>query len=433
MTSELKTQNSELKTDEVRFPADFIWGTASSSHQSEGGNVLNDWSAWEEQPGHIARGHVSGRANDFWNRYDGDFALLAGLGLKHYRLSVEWSRVEPEDGVVDQAALDHYRRMLESAHARGIVPWVNLHHFALPRWFAAMGGFLHEANLDRWRRHVERVGRALAPLCSHWHPINEANAYAAVAYLLGLMPPGMKDGVAYRQMLRNTMLLYRDAYQVLKSVNPAFQVGTIHVFVPVFPADPQNEHDVALARNFDAHVNAVPLRALKDGVIDLPGQEPEEIAGMRGAADFFGANYYSASSVSSSDSGAPLPYPPGAKRLTQLGNVPWPEGLLQVLRRVRDTGLGIPIYVAENGVGTDDDAWRIEYIGTHLEKVAQAIDEGCDVRGYFYWTSVDNFEWNFGWTAQFGLIGFDPVTFERLPRPSAAFLGEVARSGVLRV
>jgi len=246
------------------------------------------------------------------------------------------------------------------------------------------------------------------------------------------MPPGEKDFAAFRQILRNTMLLYRDAYQVLKGIAPAAQVGTIHVFMPVFPADASSEDDVLMAQNFDAHFNAVPLRALREGVIALPGLEPEPVEGLRGAADFFGANYYSATSVRAAEPGAGGPYPPDAPRLTQLGNAPWPEGLLQVLRRVRDAGLAIPIYVAENGIGTDDDAWRIEYIRSHLAMVARAVAEGCDVRGYFHWTSVDNFEWHLGWTAQFGLIAFDPVTFERRPKPSAAFLGEIARTGVLR-
>jgi beta-glucosidase len=417
----------------ITFPADFVWGTASSSHQSEGGNVHNDWWDWEQQPGHIAHGHTSGRGNDFWNRYDGDFALLAELGLKHYRLSVEWSRVEPEEGRVDGSALAHYQRMLSSARDRGIVPWVNLHHFALPRWFAAKGGFLHDENLEFWKRHVERVARALAPLCSHWHPINEANAYAAVGFLLGIMPPGQKDFSAFRRILRNTMLQYRDAHSILKSVDPTFQVGTIHVFNPVFPADPSNDDDVLLAQNFDGHFNAVPLHALKDGVIALPGSDPEPVEGLRGAADFFGANYYAATCVSAADPDRFHVYPPNAPRRTQLGNAPYPDGLLQVLRRVRDTGLDIPIYVAENGIGTDDDAWRIDYVREHLRRVAAAIEEGCDVRGYFHWTSVDNFEWVLGWTAQFGLIGFDPETFERRPKPSAQWLGEVARTGVLRL
>lgn len=417
----------------LRFPAGFVWGTASSSHQSEGNNVHNDWWAWEQEPGHVVHGQRSGRANDFWNRYDGDFALLASLGLTHHRMSVEWSRVEPDEGCVDESTLAHYRRILESAHRHGIVPWVNLHHFALPRWFAAEGGFLREANLGHWQRHVERVGRALAPLCAHWHPMNEANAYAGGAYLLGLMPPGVRDLAAFRQMLRNTMLAYRDAYAVLKGVDPRLQVGTIHVFVPAFPADPSSQDDVLMAESFDAHFNAVLLHALRDGVVALPGSEPEPIEGLRGAADFFGANYYSATRVSAADPGRGRPHPEDAPRLTQLGNAPWPEGLLRVLRRVRDAGLGVPTYVAENGIGTDDDAWRIEYIRDHLEMVWRAIDEGCDVRGYFHWTSVDNFEWNLGWSAQFGLIGFDAETFSRQPRPSARFLGDVARSNALRL
>jgi beta-glucosidase len=416
---------------DVQFPAGFAWGTASSSHQSEGNNIHNDWWDWEQQPGRILRGHRSGRGNNFYGLYDSDFALLAGLGLTHYRLSIEWSRLEPEEGRVNAAELDHYRRVLESARARGITVWVNLHHFALPRWFAAKGGFLRQENLSYWRRHVERVAAAFIALATYWHPINEANAYAAGSYLVGEMPPGGRDFAAFLQILRNTLLLYRDAYAILKAANPAVRVGTIHVMIPVFPANPQSEDDQLLARNFDALFNELPLRALREGVIVLPGSDPEPVPGLQGAADFFGANYYACGCVDHHEPSQLLPYPAGTQRLTQLGNAVHPAGLRLVLERVRDARLGVPIYVAENGIGTDDDHWRIEYIAQHLFQVGEAIAAGCDVRGYFHWTSVDNFEWSRGWAAQFGLIGFDPQTFARRPKPSAHFLGRVARRNAL--
>lgn len=418
---------------DVSFPPGFVWGTASSSHQSEGNNVHNDWWEWEQQPGRIRHGQRSGRGNNFYECYDSDFALLADFGLTHYRLSIEWSRIEPEEGRVNHAELDHYRRVLESAQVRGVTPWVNLHHFALPRWLAAKGGFLHEENLGYWRRHVERVAAALAPLATYWHPINEANAYAAGSYLIGEMPPGQRDFAAFLRILRHTLLLYRDAYAILKSARPAVQVGPIHMMIPVFPTNPDSEDDQLLARNFDALFNDLPLRALRDGVIALPGSEPEPVSGLKGAADFFGANYYSAASIDHRAVQQLSPYPRDAQRLTQLGNAPYPEGLRLILQRVRDTQLGVPIYVSENGIGTDDDRWRIAYIAQHLHQMGQAIADGCDVRGYFYWTSVDNFEWMRGWTAQFGLIGFDADPSARRPNPSADFLGTVARRNRLAV
>jgi len=417
--------------NEIPFPAGFAWGTASSSHQSEGNNVHNDWWEWEQQPGRIMHGHRSGRANNFYEMYDADFALLAELGLTHHRLSIEWSRLEPEEGRIDPTALAHYRSVLESAQRHGITPWVNLHHFALPRWFATKGGFLREENLDYWRRHVERTARALAPLARHWHPINEANAYAAGSYLIGIMPPGGRDFGAFVRVLRTTQLMYRDAYAVLKTVDPSLQVGTIHVMIPTFPAHPEDEEDQLLARNFDLLFNEVPLRALRDGVVALPGLEPEPVAGLQGAADFFGANYYASSCIGHRQPQQLTPYPPDQPRLTQLGNGVYPDGLGLVLRRVRDALPTMPIYVAENGIGTDDDPWRIEYIEQHLAQISDALAAGCDVRGYFHWTSVDNFEWNRGWTAQFGLIGFDPETFARRPKPSAHFLGAIARRNAL--
>ena len=416
---------------DISFPDGFLWGTASSSHQAEGDNVHNDWWDWEQQPGRIVHGQRSGRCNNFYELYDSDFAYLAGLGLTQFRLSLEWSRIEPEEGRIDEDAIDHYRRVLEAAHRRGITPWINLHHFALPRWFASKGGFLDERNLSFWRRHVERVAKALGSSADYWHPINEANAFAAGSYLLGVMPPGHADMDEFQRVLRNTLLMYRDAYHILKAARPQLKVGTIHVMLPVFPANADDENDRLLAGSFDALFNAPPLLALCDGVIALPGSEPEPVAGLKGAADFFGANYYCGVSVDHRRPMRMTPYPPGQTRLNQIGNGVYPEGLFEVLRRVQNTRLGIPIYVAENGTGTDDDRWRIEYIAQHLVQVKRAIDAGCDVRGYFHWTSVDNFEWNHGWTAQFGLIGFDPVTFERRPRPSAEFLGRVAKQNAL--
>ena len=356
--------------------------------------------------------------------------MLADLGLTHFRLSIEWARIEPEENRVDGAALDHYRRVLEAAQARGVTAWVNLHHFALPRWFAAKGGFRCEENLGDWRRHVERVATALTPLADYWHPINEANAYAAGAYLIGLMPPGVRDFDAFQTILRNTLLVYRDAYAILKTARPGVQVGPIHAMIPVFPVDPTSEADRLLADNFDMLFNDLVLRALRDGVVALPGRDPEPIAGLAGTADFFGVNYYASAGIDHRRADQLTPYPPG-QRLTQLGNSVYPEGLRLVLQRVRDAQLGMPIYVTENGIGTDDDAWRIEYIAQHLSQVGAAIADGCDVRGYFHWTSVDNFEWHHGWTAQFGLIAFDPQTFARHPKASARVLGAIARRNAL--
>jgi beta-glucosidase len=201
--------------------------------------------------------------------------------------------------------------------------------------------------------------------------------------------------------------------------------------IPVFPANSNDEDDRLLAYSFDALFNDLPLRALRDGVIALPGSEPEPVVDLKGAADFFGANYYSAACVDHCHPERMAPYPPGEARLTQLGNRPYPDGLRLILERVRDAQLGVPIYVTENGIGTDDDDWRIEYLAQHLHAISAAIASGCDVRGYFHWTSVDNFEWNLGWTAQFGLIAFDPQTFARQPKGSAHFLSRVARRNAL--
>lgn len=410
----------------IRFPADFAWGVASSAFQAEGGDVPNDW-VDAARAGRVP----PNPGNGFWTRHAEDFALVAGLGFRHYRLSVEWSRVEPERGRSDEAALDGYRRICDAARTAGLEPWVNLFHFTHPRWFAARGGFLEPANHADFLRYVERVGRALAPHARWFHVANESMVYVLAGYLMGVNPPFVRDGAAAMAMTRHVLALHAAAYGILKGLAPRPSVATIEVYLDPRPVDPADAGPRTAAERFDAWYHGVLLEALATGWIRVPGRAPEEVPGLRGALDLHGFNFYCSTAFGGDprDTWSPLPDPPR----DALGRAVHPGGLEAGLLRVARALPGVPLLVTENGCPTDDERFRARYVAAHLAALDRARAAGADVRGYFHWTAVDNYEWLSGFApaVRFGLIGFDPDTQERRVKASGAWLAEVVRGGVL--
>lgn len=394
------------------FPPDFIWGTAASSTQCEGAGPASDWIEWER----AGRAPASGEGSGFSERYAKDFGILASLGLNHHRLSIEWARVEPSPGERDPSAVEHYKRVIGSAHDAGLEIWACLHHFTLPNWFTKVGGFLGEGNLERhWIPHLELMAETFGDVVYGWQPINEPCAYTMGSYLFGAMPPGEADMQRAREAGRAMNLAWRDAYAALSTT--AKPVATIHNLSPVFPAD-DSDGAKASADLVDAIVFRTWIRAIRDGVVDIPGLEVEEVEGLKGSCDLFGFSYYSSMAVPAGF--GMLPYPLGSEP-GPLGYHPWPDGIGIVLRRLRDDLPGVPLLVAENGMGTDDDSEREEFLGRSLAVVEEAIADGCDVRGFFHWTSVDNYEWLHGFDVRFGIISAG-----RQVKPSARVLSEVA-------
>lgn len=399
------------------FPEEFWWGTAASSTQCEGAAPASDWLR-EERRGTYP---PSGAGNGFATRYADDFALAASLGLTHHRLSIEWARIEPEEGHHDPAAIEHYRAVLQAARDAGVAPWVCLHHFTLPGWFTEIGeGAFRDdrARSYHWARHVAFCAETFGDLVFGWKPINEPFAYAAASYLLGELPPRRRDPAQMLEAYRGILLAQRDAWRELRGGGTP--VATIHNLSPLFPAD----DSVPAAHNTDAVDELmwrVWIRADRDGVLALPGRAPEEVADLRECCDVVGFSYYSAHAVGR-DLGF-LPYPSGA-RVGPLGYAPWSEGLGLVLRRLRDELPGRPLLVCEHGVGTDDDRWRTEVLRESLAVAEDALADGVDLRGFFHWTLVDNYEWTSGYDVAFGIVSRD-----REPRPSAALLASVAAGG----
>jgi len=400
------------------FPEGFIWGTGASSTQTEGAAPASDWFAWEEA-GKFPR---SGAGNGFGTRYAEDFARFAEHGLTHHRLSLEWARLEPEQGHHDPAAVEHYREMLTAARDAGISIWVCLHHFTLPGWFGDdLGGFIDQKTRSRyWHRHVDWVAETFGDLIYGWKPVNEPSFYALSGYRWGIHPPGRKEAGEFAEALEAIYLANHEAWRLLSSGDQP--VATIHALMPVFPAVRGREPDELQAAQDRARaiddVSWCWARALRDGVLEVPGRAPIEIPDMAGSFDYIGFSYYAAQSVYARGYG---PYPADA-RVGPMGYAPWAEGLGLVLRRLAEEVPGRPILVDECGVGTVEDEWRVEVLRDSLTQVEMALDDGVDIRGFFHWTGVDNYEWDYGYDVPFGLFDRD-----RNAKPSAELARDWAK------
>jgi beta-glucosidase len=380
---------------EGRFPAGFLFGSSTAAHQVEGGNTNNDWWAWEHTEGSTAS-EPSGVAIDQWNRYPDDFALLAELGQNAHRLSLEWSRIEPEPGEFDRAAIAHYRGVLESLAENGLTAFVTLHHFTNPLWFAGRGGWLADDAVERFTRYCERVSSELAELMPWTCTINEPQIVALFGYLTGQHPPGLQDGEAWQSVTRTLIEAHRAVVDLFPRAGLCLQMPDLQG---------------------DEELRSVAQREMIDVYLD-------ELAGA-----FAGVQYYTRMVL---DPAAPglVATPPADARTTQMGWEIHPEGLRKALRRAAQAGL--PLVVTENGIATSNDSERIDYLESHLAAVLEALAEGIDVRGYLYWSSFDNFEWAEGYRPLFGLVGINrQEDLRRVVRPSAHAFGRVARTGDL--
>ena len=395
------------------FPTDFYWGSATAAHQVEGGNTNNDWWAWEHTPGSAAV-ESSGDAIDHYHRYDADFALLASLGQNAHRFSLEWSRIEPAPGEFSQAALDHYKRVLESLVSHGLTALTTLYHFALPRWFAELGGWLADDALDLFGCYCERVAGALGDLTPYFCTVNEPQIQSLMAHGRGLFPPGHQDMAEALTVNTRLIAAHRTATAAIRSGKGSPQVGACLQLPAVEPFDPTSETDVQRAAQMryflvDSHLN--------------------DLAAGGDVGDFVGLQYYTRIQVDTTREPA-VAAPPAGAETTQVDWEVYPQGFRAVLHQLDRVGL--PIIVTENGIATADDAQRVRYLASHLQELRAAMDEGVDVRGYLYWSSFDNFEWSHGYGPTFGLVGIDREDgLRRVVRRSAELFGEVARTGSL--
>lgn len=405
------------------YPDGFLWGVATAAHQVEGNNVTSDGWLLEHVPGTIFA-EPSGDAIDHYHRYREDIALIASLGFTSYRFSLEWARIEPEEGHFSAAALGHYRRMLQACREHGLATVVTYHHFTSPRWLLAAGGWEDPGTPARFARYCAVVTEHLGDLIDIGCTLNEPN----LAWLLAEL------GIGGESPDRRA--------EVPMWAAAAAQLGTAAGRVAPFQFTATEE---AFAVKLEAHRRgraaikrhrrdlAVGWTLANSDIQAAPGGESRADAARRAINerflavaredDFVGIQTYGRT-VFGPDGIAPVP--PDAS-VNQLGEECYPEALEATVREAARVA-GVPVLVTENGLATEDDSQRLGYLRTALSGVAACLADGIDVRGYLAWTAFDNFEWIFGYRPKFGLIAVDRETLVRTPKPSARWLGEAART-----
>ncbi|HEX7777673.1 MAG TPA: glycoside hydrolase family 1 protein, partial [Vicinamibacterales bacterium] len=406
-----------------RFPQGFLWGASTSSHQVEGNNVWNDWWA-SEQAGELP--YRSGQACRHYELFEHDFDLARSLGQNAHRLSIEWSRIEPAEGAWSEEAIAHYANVMDALRARNLEPIVTLHHFTNPAWFSRRGGWTRRDSPRLFARYVARVVQTLGSRVKYWLTINEPTVYVVQGWVLGEWPPFSKSawGTATRVFV-NLARAHRAAYREIHRGWPDAMVGFAHSGQLIAACDPARISDRLAARLRDLLLN--------HGFFSLIGGR----GGLRSPAlDFIGLNYYYRTIVQSAGSGlqrligrtCDAPHHDRGP-ISDMGWEVHPAGLTSMLRKYARYGL--PILITENGIATEDEKLRRDFIASHLRSLATAVADGVNVFGYCYWSLIDNFEWAHGTRPRFGLAAVDYDTQQRVPRPGAAYFAEVCRTNRL--
>jgi len=397
-----------------KFPDGFYWGAATASYQVEGGIEQCDWAEAARE----GRVPPCGRACDHYSQYEADFDLAKELGHTAHRFSVEWARIEPEEGRFDPEAIAHYRAVLQSLNERGIKPFVTIWHFTLPLWFTEKGGFERSDSPDIFARFAAHVVEELGDLCEHFSTMNEPNVFGSNGWLRGSWPPfkrfavtdmvsitnsgrmyeskaskGLRPFFLYLRVMKNLALSHNAAYTAIKQVSPETEVSVVkHVIVFAANWNPLNKIKAALA---NYAWTSIFMNRVKNHT------------------DSIGLNYYFYTQF-------------GDTRQWKKTDMDWnfaPEHIYDALMRLNRYNK--PLFVSEGGLADHDDSDRAEYITKQVEGTWRAIQAGADVRGHLYWSLMDNYEWALGFEKQFGLIKINYDTLEREVRPSAYVYKEI--------
>ncbi|HLC45077.1 MAG: hypothetical protein A2722_02655 [Candidatus Doudnabacteria bacterium RIFCSPHIGHO2_01_FULL_50_11] len=404
-----------MENKKITFPEGFLWGAAISAHQTEGNNINSNWWAWEHSErraselrsqGRNPAEYVSGQACDFYHRYESDFDLLTKLNMNAFRLSIEWARLEPQQGWFDRDEVEHYRRVLEALKKRGIKTFVTLHHFTLPQWFAERGGFTRKANIPLFLNYVRLAAEEFSPLVDFWVTINEPEIYGSHSYILGRFPPQRKSHWLTFVAVNTLIACHNQAYPILKKYNNV-PVGLAYHLVDLVPT-------------------SIYSRFTRDVMHYITNRYVLRRTIRR--CDYIGVNYYGHSHVGVW--GRKIRH----KTHHMLTDLDWaihPDGLERVLLDLRKYHK--PLYITENGLADAGDIKRERFIHDHLLYTHRAIEQGADVRGYLHWSLMDNFEWAHGFSPRFGLVAVDYPTQARTIRPSALSYAEICKTNTLTV
>jgi len=413
------------------FPRGFLWGTATAAHQVEGNNTNNNWWAWEQQEGRITNGDKSGLACDWWGgRWRDDFDRAADNHQNAHRMSVEWSRIQPKPDFWDEHALDRYRQMLRGLYERNMHAVITLHHFSNPLWVEEKGGWENPEIAQWFERFVRKTVEALQEYCTTWVTINEPNVLLGLGYAADVFPPGKGNFPSAVGAAVNMVRAHASAYQAIHAIQPQARVGMAVQIREMLPRSPWNPLDRTVAWMTNKSFNQLFPQALASGKLSFPFFS-QRIPEAKGTQDFFGLNYYSRDLVSFNLLQAHELFakrtPPKDAELSDTGFIANdPPGIYQALKWAKQFGL--PIIITENGIENADDALRRRYIVQHLHQVWRAVNFNWGIKGYFYWTLVDNFEWDRGWTQRYGLWELDIASQARRKRPSVDMYAAICKT-----
>jgi len=382
----------------LRFPENFFWGTATSSYQVEGGIKGCDWTRWKD----------AGLACDHYHRFEQDFDLAKDvLHNNAYRFSIEWSRIEPEKGKWDMEEIEHYKKVLLALKERNITPFITLHHFTNPLWLASEGGWEKKKVIKYFTRYAEFVVENLGEYADFWITINEPLVYITQGYLICNWPPGKRKIFTIFKIFSNMIKAHKAAYKAIKRIDPQSKVSFATnntFFEPYKKRSPLDNFSVFLISRF---WNRYFLKRIKS------------------CLDFIGLNYYFHYKIR-----FPARISNDNLKTSDLGWEIYPQGIYHVLKELKKYKK--PIYITENGIADTEDKYCPKFIIDHLTWVHRAIKEGVDIRGYFHWSLIDNFEWAEGFDPCFGLIEIDYSNLKRRPRRSARVYGEVCQNNSIK-
>jgi beta-glucosidase len=436
----------------TRFPQGFLWGCATSAYQVEGSSLADGagpsiWQRFSHTPNRVTDGDTGDIACDHYRRYESDVDLMHTLGMQSYRFSIAWSRVLPEGtGRVNQAGLDFYDRLVDRLLSRGIQPNVTLYHWDLPAALDNRGGWLNRDIANWFADYTQIVVRKLDDRVKLWVTLNEPWVVADGGYMYGVLAPGHRNPYEAPLASHNLMRAHAAGVDAYRAIGK-HQIGLVVNLEPKYPAS-QSREDLAAARRAEAYMNRQYLDPALKGSYppemteifgDAWSQWPDsDVAALKRKVDFLGINYYTRS-VQKADANAwPLYATPVRQKQHTYSETGWevyPQALTDVLVWVKNQYGNPPIYITENGAAFFDpphsingrihDPLRTEYLRTHIRAVHDAITQGVDMRGYFVWSFLDNFEWAHGFSKRFGIVHVNYGTMERTPKQSAAFYSDV--------
>ena len=421
---------------DLKFPSSFQWGVATSSYQiegavNEGGRAPSIWDTFSHQPGKVDNNDTGDVACDHYHRWQSDLDLIKSLGVDAYRFSIAWPRVQPlGSGAWNPAGLAFYDRLTDGLLERGITPHVTLYHWDLPQALQDKGGWASRDTAKRFADYAQTMAERLGDRAASFSTHNEPWVTAVLGNQTGLFAPGLKDPVIARRVAHYLLLSHGLSLQAIRAAGVKAALGIVLNQSPATPATSSPE-DVALA----AREYALLVRWFAEPLLlgryptapDLPvceAIEPGDLETIAQPLDFLGINYYTR--IWSSTSNPPVPAP-HAQGTSDMGWENYPEGLTELLCGLKRDYPLPPVFITENGMahrdvlvdGKVDDQPRIEYMRTHLSALKAAIDAGVDIRGFFYWSLMDNFEWSSGYAKRFGLVHVDYQTQVRTPKESA--------------